>query len=677
MQQLTLSCRMTYVLYTLITYTMKRFLFLILLLGIGSHSFAQSDSPLIPEDMVAYYHHMGKAFTVAPQVLSQSPLSMDKRSEVKVAVKDANLFSFDQQAAKTLGTTAPDFLKLDLPLKNGQELELELVRVNIFADGFFVNTDLQPEGVDVPLGVHYRGIIKGQPGSIAALSVFDNELMGIFSSPSAGNLVLGRLEGINPRHDHILYNDADLTRLSGFECGTPDDGQGYTAEELAPRPNTRALDCIKVYLEVDSDIRANKGGVGGATSYVTGAFNQVAAIYAGEGLNYQLSQVFVWASAGPYTSGSSSSLLNQFKSRISSLNGNFGHLLSYRSSGGIAAGFSGLCNSNVDNSLCFSDIYASYSTVPTYSWTVYVMTHEMGHLNGSRHTHACVWNGNSTAIDGCAGYTEGSCPVPGYPSGGGTIMSYCHIRSTGINFSKGFGPQPQAVIRNAAIGASCTCNGGAGGGSGIPYGSTISLQANANKKFVVAENGGNSYLIANRTAVGGWEQFEVVNAGGGYVALKALVNNKYVVAENGGTTWLYSNRTAIGPWEKFSWINNSDGTVSFRAMVNNMYVTAESAGADPLIANRTAIGSWEKFYVNSITSAAPNSLEDFKAWPNPAEHYLNLQGVEAGSTVEILDIQGRVLMRGQETRQVVIHYLLPGMYFLRINGETKHKFVKQ
>ena len=162
-------------------------------------------------------------------------------------------------------------------------------------------------------------------------------------------------------------------------------------------------------------------------------------------------------------------------------------------------------------------------------------------------------------------------------------MSYCHIRSTGINFSKGFGPQPQAVIRNAAIGAPCTCNGGAGGGSGIPYGSIISLQANANKKFVTAENGGNSYLIANRTAVGAWEQFEVVNAGGGYVALKALVNNKYVVAENAGTTWLYSNRTAIGLWEKFSWINNSDGTVSLKALVNNLYVTAESAGADPLL----------------------------------------------------------------------------------------------
>jgi hypothetical protein len=85
-----------------------------------------------------------------------------------------------------------------------------------------------------------------------------------------------------------------------------------------------------------------------------------------------------------------------------------------------------------------------------------VSTHELGHLWGSRHTHACVWNGNNTAIDGCSGSTEGSCSLPGYPSQGGTIMSYCHLQSVGINFNEGFGPQPGNVIRNSVANASCT-----------------------------------------------------------------------------------------------------------------------------------------------------------------------------------------------------------------------------
>ena len=149
-------------------------------------------------------------------------------------------------------------------------------------------------------------------------------------------------------------------------------------------------------------------------------------------------------------------MLSDFQANTGSFNGDLAELFSYQASGGIAAGFAGICNSNPDNSKCFSSIDNSYLTVPTYSWSVMVATHELGHLWGSRHTHACVWNGNNTAIDGCSGATEGSCSLPGYPSQGGTIMSYCHLQSVGINFNEGFGPQPGNVIRNSVDQASCT-----------------------------------------------------------------------------------------------------------------------------------------------------------------------------------------------------------------------------
>jgi len=100
-------------------------------------------------------------------------------------------------------------------------------------------------------------------------------------------------------------------------------------------------------------------------------------------------------------------------------------------------------------------VNSSYTTFPVYSWTNMVVTHELGHLFGSRHTHACVWNGNNTAIDGCAGYVEGYCALPGNPPEGGTIMSYCHGQSVGINFSLGFGPQPGNVIRDRVNNAHC------------------------------------------------------------------------------------------------------------------------------------------------------------------------------------------------------------------------------
>jgi hypothetical protein len=123
----------------------------------------------------------------------------------------------------------------------------------------------------------------------------------------------------------------------------------------------------------------------------------------------------------------------------------------------------------------------------------------------------------------------------------------------------------------------------------------ISLRSRANSMYVTADNAGASPLIANRTAIGTWEQFDQITVGSGTIALRAHANNMYVTADNAGASPLIANRTAIGTWETFQLIQNPDGTVSLLALADNRYVTAENAGASPLIANRTAIGTWEQF----------------------------------------------------------------------------------
>jgi len=123
----------------------------------------------------------------------------------------------------------------------------------------------------------------------------------------------------------------------------------------------------------------------------------------------------------------------------------------------------------------------------------------------------------------------------------------------------------------------------------------ISLRAHANGDIVTADNAGASPLIANRTAIGTWEQFDMLDEGNGNIALRAHANGDFVTAENAGASSLIANRTAVGSWETFALIHNGDGSVSFRAMANGDIVTAENAGALPLIANRTAIGPWEEF----------------------------------------------------------------------------------
>ncbi|BCB86306.1 S8 family serine peptidase [Phytohabitans suffuscus] len=122
------------------------------------------------------------------------------------------------------------------------------------------------------------------------------------------------------------------------------------------------------------------------------------------------------------------------------------------------------------------------------------------------------------------------------------------------------------------------------------------IRANANNKFVTAENAGKASLIANRVEVGAWERFDIVNVGGGFVALRSKINNRYVTAESAGAKPLIANRTAVGDWEKFTLSTNGDGSFSLRANANGRFVTAESAGAKALIANRTGIGVWERFW---------------------------------------------------------------------------------
>ena len=79
------------------------------------------------------------------------------------------------------------------------------------------------------------------------------------------------------------------------------------------------------------------------------------------------------------------------------------------------------------------------------------------------------------------------------------------------------------------------------------------------------------------------------------ISLRARANSRYVCAENAGASPLIANRTAIGPWEQFDLVDLAGGNVALRARVNGLYVCADNAGAAPLIANRTAVGVWETF----------------------------------------------------------------------------------
>jgi hypothetical protein len=187
-------------------------------------------------------------------------------------------------------------------------------------------------------------------------------------------------------------------------------------------------------------------------------WNEVITLYENEDIPVSVSDIHVYTSSDPFAGATTTNaMLNLFSAHIDTLtyDGRLAHLLSTRGLGGGIAWLDVLCSTSNPTAVSTS-LSTNIVPVPTYSWTVEVVTHEMGHNMGSPHTHACAWNGNNTAIDGCgpaAGYNEGcnaALPVSG------TIMSYCHlVGGVGINFNNGFGPQPGDLIRAEYNNASC------------------------------------------------------------------------------------------------------------------------------------------------------------------------------------------------------------------------------
>lgn len=400
---------------------------------------------------IARLQQGGAVFGEVPLLRSTPPNSRTTRLWNEACTK-AETALLDTRMVSSLFETAPAHMAISLATADGP-MTLELERWTPLADGFTVRTATK-DRVQVEPGLHYRGRVRGDDHSVVGLSVFRDEVMAMVQDRQ-GTLVVGRL-GNAAAGIHVIYREHDLRRRDAFSCGTFPSQETIHPSELQDS-GERSVRCVKLYWEVDYPIFTNKGSVVAATNYVTGLFNQSAILFDNDGVDVQLQEVFVWDAASPYTGPSSNNFLSQFGSYRTNFNGDLAHLLSFGGGGGVAW-LSTLCSST-SYRMAYSGIGSSYSNVPTYSWSVNVVTHETGHNLGSPHTHDCSWNGNNTAIDGCgpaAGYSVSGCAAAPLPTGGGTIMSYCHlVGGVGMNFNNGFGPQPAALIRNRVNAATC------------------------------------------------------------------------------------------------------------------------------------------------------------------------------------------------------------------------------
>lgn len=352
----------------------------------------------------------------------------------------------------------PTELTVEIPF-NGELLEINLHEVTFFRDDLEVRTS---SGQSWPIkeiskSIYYNGTFKGHPGSHFALSVLNNEIIGIGNIPGIGDVNLGKLI---EHEEYVFFPESSVDGKNDFECKTEDGDLEHIEKDPGHDDHnggpTRDLgDCVGLYFEADHDIFLDKGLVG-TTDYITAMFNEIYLLYDADAMTVYLSDIMVWDTPSPYAGVSDTpTLLDLFGTVTPVWDGDLGHFVSYRGSGGLAW-LDVFCHPDQALRKAVSDIDATFEAIPVFSWTIEVVAHEMGHNFGSPHTHACFWNGDMTAIDGCgptAGYPEGcTAPLPA----SGTIMSYCHlVGGVGIDLGLGFGVQPGDHIRQEIIDATC------------------------------------------------------------------------------------------------------------------------------------------------------------------------------------------------------------------------------
>lgn len=611
---------------------------------------------------------------------NQQTSNASERPEVSNGLANGTILYWNEAKSEQLREVSGQPISLSLPWENNTSITLDLVPAKNFSSDFQVHVGSTNGGVfEAAKGIHYWGIVRGDVQSLAIISIFDNEVIGTISMGD-NRYTIGALPGDNEK-THILYKDSDLRNSQVFECFTDEDLHRIGEAEAADSRSIGPDNCVRMYVETDYTVFQNKGSVANVVTYMTGVFSQVSALYTNESVNLVLHDLFVWDVADPYTGPSASNYLTQFRTAKNGVfNGDLAHLVGIHGLGGVAY-LDVLCFPSYG--VGYSSINSTYSNVPTYSWTVEVLTHEIGHNLGSSHTHACVWNGNNTAIDGCgptAGYSEGC--TAALPTNGGTIMSYCHLVSgVGINFNNGFGPQPGDRIRSEVYNAACL--NACGGGGGCSYVAINSNNFDAN--WGIWTDGGtdcariNNATYANSptysiqlrdntntsvmsTSNQNWSTYDEITVNFSYITVSFENGEDFWVqiSTNGGST--YTTRGDFNAGTQFSNGVRGAGQVvipgPFTSTTRLRFRADASADDDQVYIDDVVItGCQQQFQGNQLEDRndvvafegeeKAADLANLQISPNPATDNINIRfdaGAAVNAVISITDLAGRTVI---------------------------------
>ncbi|MEK7264167.1 MAG: zinc-dependent metalloprotease [Bacteroidota bacterium] len=360
-------------------------------------------------------------------------------NRIPVVVLDVNV-----KELLLLKNTKQSRISIVIPVAENISKELHLEQFELFDDDatLVVETDNGQQAIQRPEALLLRGKIAGAENSFAYFSIVNEQLYAIVDDRQFSYVIVPQKDSENK--NYIIYREEDLASVRPpLDCDSDELGIPEHIRQLQRDSRMQFGEISKVgrrvFVAVESDYEYYKAcnySVDSATTYLTTLFGTVASIYDEEvDVDVRISYLRIWATAkdpwgGKTTSKALSELLKFYNNYMGGVKRTIAHLISGKAIG--ASSYGGLAYVDVldasANEFAYgvSQIQKNYQPYPIYSWDVSVVTHEIGHNFGSKHTHNCVWN---PPIDSCY-KIEGSCYTGPTVPRIGTIMSYCHLNSS-------------------------------------------------------------------------------------------------------------------------------------------------------------------------------------------------------------------------------------------------------
>lgn len=337
---------------------------------------------------------------------------------------------------------------------------LVLRRIEVFRPGasIVVRRGGRKVALERPDIAYFAGGLEGRPGSFAFLSVdgqwntrglvSDGRLLWNVGTANGAPVVQPIDPGQPPEEAAAAWGCESEGALQ--PPGAPALGAAAVAEQVlrAAAADAGALYQADVAVETDAEFHDLFDSTEEAVAYVGDLFAAMSAIYERDvGTALRVSHLSLWAdgsSSDPWTATSTMGGLNEFmaewRSSQTGISRTVAHFMSGKRTGGGVAYVGVLCSSYYGFGFTGSLNGRFSTTTPYLFWDILGLSHELGHNFGSGHTH-CY----SPPVDQCygaqSGCYSGSASVP---SDGGTIMSYCHLRSGGYsNINLWFGREGQ------------------------------------------------------------------------------------------------------------------------------------------------------------------------------------------------------------------------------------------